>query len=131
MPELRTTRIRTLANADPEFRIQARFWDTTIRFAVDDTSYAAAIQDGAIASFEAAKAASADAGPPCAIVIAASASDWDELLAPVPRAFWHDLMAAAARQGFTIAGEDLDRDFRPYYPAMRRLIEIMRVAEAS
>ncbi len=117
MTALHPSRIREAANADPEFTLAARFWDGRVRFDVGGEPYLLAVDGGRISSFE-----QEEGEAP--IRISAPAAEWDELLKPVPRPFYQDLMAAASRQGFTIEGEE--NGFRPYYPAIRRLIDIMR-----
>lgn len=121
MPTLKCARIQELANADPEFRLHSRSWDVTLRFDVDDEAHVMKVSGGVVSEFD-----RVIGEYPAEVVIGAPFEEWDELLQPVPRPFWHDLMAASSRQGFVIDGADLDRDFRPYYPAVRRLIEIMR-----
>ena len=46
------------------------------------------------------------------------------MLLPAPPAFYQDLYAAAAHHGFQVHGAV--EDVGPYYPALRRLIELLR-----
>ena len=56
--------------------------------------------------------------------IAAPREDWDALLEAVPRPFYQDLYPATVHHGFEVTGDTAH--FCAYYPAIRRLIEIMR-----
>ena len=60
------------------------------------------------------------------VTISAASADWNALLEPVPRPFYHDLQAAMAHHGFKMNGEM--RHTAAYYPAIRRLIDILREA---
>lgn len=109
------------ANDDAEFKLAARFWTVTLRLDVGDQPYLLTLRDGVIVSFN-------PVTPPEAaqhdLYIAAPESDWRELLQPVPRPFYQDLMAARMRHNFTVEG-DLP-GFNPYYRAFNRLIQLMR-----
>jgi hypothetical protein len=119
------SRIAQAANDDAEFRLAARFWNSTIRFDAGDESYRLKIREGKIAEF--APIAGNDARQ-YDIRISAPREDWHELLKPTPRPFYQDLMAAVWRQGFKLEGDLLG--FNPYYQAMNRLLELMRAARA-
>jgi hypothetical protein len=117
-------RVRELANQDGEFAIAARLWDATIGIDGGGAPQVLEIRGGRITRFERDEARAAK----CDFRIAAPADEWAQMLTPVPRAFFHDLFAAMSREHFTIEG-DLMSMF-PYYPALRRLVEIMRAAPA-
>jgi hypothetical protein len=110
------------ANGDAEFKLAARFWTATLRLDVGDQPYLLKLRDGVMASFN-------PVTPPEAgkhdLNIAAPESDWRELLQPVPRPFYQDLMAARLRHNFTVEGDLLG--FNPYYRAFNRLIQLMRL----
>ena len=110
------------ANLDAEFRIAARLWTTTLRLEVGEEAHLVRIEDGRVLGVIPA------GDDPGETRIAAPASEWRELLAPVPRPFYQDLWGALTRHGFTLDG-DLER-FYPYYPASRRLLELLREARA-
>lgn len=115
-------RVMARANADGEFLLAARFWTAAVGLEVGEERYLLRLEDGRVAAFEAAPEAQA-----ADVRVAAPAEAWHELLAPVPRPFYHDLFAASARSGFTLqAGVD----GLAYYPALRRLVEIMREVAA-
>jgi hypothetical protein len=119
--------IAAAANADGEFQLAARLWNTDLRFDVGNDSYILRMRDGRIAEFaplDASMAASVKSDAR----ISAPISDWDELLKPVPKPFFQDLMAAITRQNFKLEG-DLP-GFHPYYRATCRLFELMRQAQS-
>ena len=47
----------------------------------------------------------------------------------MPKPFYQDLYAATIHHGFSVAGDTLD--YCAYYPALRRLIELMRAERQS
>ena len=115
--------IAKAANADGEFQQAARLWNANLRFDVGDNSYLLKMRGGSIEEFAAIAASDrwrvqADAW------ISAPDEDWRELLKPVPKPFFQDLMAAITRQNFKLEG-DLT-GFHPYYRATCRLFELMR-----
>jgi hypothetical protein len=115
-------RIRDAANTDPEFAIAARFWTGDVRFDVGSQAHALRMKDGRVVAFEALTAP--PDGAPWDLWVSAPPEAWEQMLQPLPRPFWHDFMAAASRQGVALAGDPAR--FGPYYPALRRLLEIMR-----
>ena len=44
----------------------------------------------------------------------------------MPRPFYQDLYAATVHHGFSVSGDTLN--YCAYYPALRRLVELMRDA---
>ena len=112
-----TARVVAAANADGEFALQARLWNATITIANGADVIALTVAQGRVAN-AVANAAAAQvriSGPP---------SGWDEMLRPIPKPFYHDLRAAAAHHGFAIEGDLMHT--AAYYPAIRRLIELLR-----
>ena len=107
------------ANHDSEFRLHARFWTARVRFDIGDERTRVEVRDGRID--EAAPWFGALAGD---LVVAAPETEWDKLLEPLPRPFYQDLYAATVHHGFLVSGAT--KHFCAYYPALRRLIEIMR-----
>jgi hypothetical protein len=109
------------ANADGEFALHARFWNATIRIEVGTASYRLDIRDGklnACAPWLGAIAAD--------LAIGADEAEWNKLLEPMPKPFYQDLYAATIHHGFSVAGDTLN--YCAYYPALRRLVELMREA---
>ncbi len=105
--------------SDGEFRVASRQWTATLRLDVGDESHAIRLQDGRVESVSACPPA-AD----CDIFITAPRDTWKEMLQPVPRPFYQDLLAAAMHHGVALNADLLE--IAPYYPALRRLLEILR-----
>lgn len=114
-----TARIRNAANSDPEFKIAARFWTAALRIEIGVQGYLLEVRDGVIVRFMDASEDDAHS-----IRIAAPTESWSKFLERVPRPFLHDLGAAVTREGFALEGDLMS--FWPYYPAMRRLFDVMR-----
>ena len=108
-------------NADPEFRLAARHWTATLRLDVGDDSHALAIEDGEVKGI-----AAGDPTSETDVFISASSAEWAELLADVPRPFYQDLSAAAIHHGVRLPPDQ--EQYAAYYPALRRLIQLMRDA---
>jgi hypothetical protein len=123
MPLFDCDAVAQAANADGEFKLAARFWNADLRLAADDEAYLMRIRDGRIAAFtprgggEAAKVATD-------VQITGTCGGWRELLRPVPKPFFQDLMSAVSRENFQLEGDLIA--FYPYYRATCRLLEIMR-----
>jgi hypothetical protein len=107
------------ANADGEFRILARFWNASIRLELGSEHLRVAIRHGELAAVEPWSGRIASD-----LTIAAPEHAWRALLAAVPQPFYHDLAAAAAHHEFDLHGDIRHRC--AYYPAVRRLVELMR-----
>jgi hypothetical protein len=120
MPLFDLNAITSAANSDGEFKLAARLWNADLRFEVGAEGYLMRVRDGRISEFSKADASKWD------VKISAPENDWRELLKPVPKPFFQDLMAAMTRQGFKLEG-DLP-GFNPYYRATCRLFELMRKA---
>ncbi|MCY4212476.1 MAG: hypothetical protein OXF68_02500 [Gammaproteobacteria bacterium] len=112
-------RLKEIANADGEFRLQARFWNATLKIANGPDATRIALRDGEITAVE-----PWFGGIGSDLAISAPPAQWDALLAPVPKPFYQDLHAATVHHGFTAAGNRTH--YCAYYPAVRRLIELMR-----
>ena len=107
------------ANDDGEFQIAARLWDGDVVLVSGDDAVRLTITSGRVV----------DAGPAlkdtsAQIRIIGPAEGWAKLLQPLPPPFYQDLFAAAAHHGFQIDGAI--EDAGAYYPALRRLIELLR-----
>ena len=119
----RFERLQTAANNDPEFRIAARFWDTVLRITMGDTAHLLYIRDGQMTAVRPWDPMQ-QVWTSWQVSITAPAEDWSKFLAPLPPPFYQDLWGATLHHGFTVEG-DL-ASFYPYYPAMRRLFDLMR-----
>jgi hypothetical protein len=107
------------ANSDGEFAIAARFWDGDLLLVSGDDAVRIELTGGRIAN-----AASAAKDDSAQIRVIGPSDGWTKLLQPLPPAFYQDLFAASAHHGFRIEGAI--EDVGPYYPALRRLIELLR-----
>lgn len=112
--------LETRANADGEFRLHARFWNARLRVGCGHDTTCVEIRHGAIHGITPWDAAVFGAD----LDIRADAAEWDALLAPVPKPFYHDLWAANAHHAFSLRGDT--HHLCAYYPALRRLVELMR-----
>jgi hypothetical protein len=106
-------------DADGEFRLASRHWTATLRLDVGDESHAIRIEDGRVHGVTA-----CDAARDCDVFITAERGTWEEMLQPLPRPFYQDLLAAAAHHGVVLNSDLLE--IAAYYPALRRLLEILR-----
>ena len=111
--------LRARANEDREFRLGSRFWNATIRIQIEKYRYKIQVVDGELRSIEPWFGAIASD-----LSITAPERDWKKLLALEPLPFYQDLYPAAVHHDFDVSG-DIEA-YCAYYPAIRRLIEIMR-----
>lgn len=116
------------ANGDGELRIAARLWTGVLRFDVGERMYSFPFEGGRLAEVMAG-AAGENPVRPYTVRVSAPEEDWRELLAPVPRPFYQDLYGAISRHGFAVDGDF--ETFFAYYPAVRRLIELLRIEVAA
>jgi hypothetical protein len=112
------------ANADPEFRYAARFWNATLRLDVGAASFRVRIEDGRVA--ETAPCGGAEA---CDLFVSAPEADWRELLAPTPRPFYQDLYGAQIHHGVRLPEDPVV--YAAYYPALRRLLRAMSACQEA
>ena len=111
--------LRSRANDDEEFRMHARFWNSTIRLGIGNEKQKLSIEGGEILLIEPwGRSVAGD------LSIQAPIADWDALLEAMPKPFYQDLYAASLHHGFDVLGNV--KNFCAYYPAIRRLIEVMR-----
>ena len=114
--------VQRRANEDAEFRRHARFWNATIRLVIGRKAHKLRIEGGTVAVVEPwFGAIAAD------LSISASEEEWAALLAKTPAPFYQDLYPAVIHHGFEVAGSV--NDYCAYYPAIRRLIELLRNAD--
>jgi hypothetical protein len=108
-------------NQDPEFRLQARYWDGSLRFEFGDDIFWLRLKDGEVKSVE----TKGDAKPGIGdVVVSAPVSDWGEMLQPIPRPFYQDFYPALTHHSFKVEG---DPDYIwPYYAAIRRSGQVLR-----
>lgn len=113
------SQLRLKANNDGEFRLHSRFWNSTLRLDMGSQSTRINVHNGEIAEIEPWLGALAGN-----LHIRAPDEDWQRLLEPVPEPFYQDVYPASVHHGFEIHGDTTH--FCAYYPALRRLVELMR-----
>ncbi len=120
MLDLNFERLQSVTNADPEFKLTARLLNARLRIFADREAHIITIKDGAIHSVN----RNPTLFDEWDIDVGGPAEDWRKILQRIPPPLYQDLFPAAAHKGFRMAG-NLELLFS-YYPAFRRLIDIMR-----
>ena len=111
--------LKDILDRDPEFRHTIRHWTATLRFSIGDTHHLLRVEDGTVVELSACTAQA-----PCNVFVSGPESDWRELLRPVPRPFYQDVLFASVHHGFELSPEA--HDYAAYYPAIRRFVEVLR-----
>lgn len=119
MVKLSVDAIRKGLEADREWALAARFWNTKIRFFIGDDQYFMRIENGRVAEFK----DWTDGFDNYFINIGGSPDVWQLLLKKVPPPFYNDFLPAMT-QGFTCGG-DLESLYA-YYGAVSRILAVMR-----
>jgi hypothetical protein len=119
MRERALARLPDAANNDGEFQIAARLWDGDVVLVSGDDAVRLTIKSGRIV-----ETAATPKDTAAQIRIVGPADGWGKMLQPAPPAFYQDVFAATYYHGFKIDGAI--EDVGPYYPALRRLIELLR-----
>jgi hypothetical protein len=118
-------RLQASANADPEFRLAARYWSATLSLESPTRALRVEIAEGQVANCR-----EDEAGQPATITVAAPDDGWAQFLAPEPRPFYQDLLGGCVQHhGFTVAGDLLT--LSAYYQATQRLFAVMRALRAA
>jgi len=117
------SKLQEAANGDPEFRLAARFWNTTLRLEMGEEALLIRVENGQIAEVLTGRQVFTFLTP-VNIVVAAPPEDWRKFLERIPKPFYVDLWGATAHHGFKVGG-DMESLYA-YYPAVRRLFDIMR-----
>ena len=118
-------RLQAGANADPEFRLAARYWNATLSLESPTRALRVEIAEGRVASCR-----EGEAGEPTTITVTAPDEGWEQFLAPVPRPFYQDLLGGCVQHhGFTVAGDILA--LSAYYQATQRLVAVMRALQTQ
>ncbi len=118
-----TTLARRL-DEDGEFRVASRLWTATVRLDLGDDSRVLRIEDGRVLTVEATTAEA-----PCDIFVSGPVELWTRMLEPVPAPFVHDLFPASFHHGLAMNPDILD--YAAYYPALRRMLEVLREARGA
>ena len=116
--------LREAVNGDGEFGRHAKFWQATIRLGIGSRTFQLRIDRGMLGPVE-----RHAGGMGVDLAIKAPEADWDALLAAEPPPFYQDLYPASLHHGFDVVGSLAD--YGAHYPAIRRLIEIMRETRAG
>ena len=118
-------RLQADANADPEFRLAARYWNATLSLESPTRALRVEIAEGRVA-----KCREGEAGEPATITVRGPDDGWAQFLAPVPRPFYQDLLGGCVQHhGFTVAGDILA--LSAYYQATQRLVAVMRALQTQ
>lgn len=113
-------------NADPEFRLAARFWNGGFRLSMGaDEAYLFRVRDGELIRVNR-QPTVFDAWD---FEIAGPKEGWSEMLRATPRPFYQDPASAIFRHGFTLGGDV--ESFFAYHAALRRIVAMMRVTLAA
>lgn len=123
-----TERIAAACAADGEFNLMARYWTGALRLGFGDEVVEVRLVDGVVAGVDALEGAARASDGPGSIGVAAPAALWDKILAAVPPPFCNDIVPAAGL-GLVISGDDVT--FWQYYPAVRRLVELLRAGRSG
>ena len=125
MPLADPARLQAGANADPEFRLAARYWSATLSLESPASALRVEIADGQVASGR-----ESATGQPATITVVASDQGWQQFLAPVPKPFYQDLLGGCVQHhGFTVAGDMLA--LSAYYQAAQRLFAVLRTLRSG
>ena len=111
--------LKSTLEQDAEFRYTIRHWSASLRLSVGDRHHAIRFEDGAVAAVE-----PCDADSPADVFISGPEEEWRELLRDVPRPFYQDPFFASVHHGIELNQDQLD--YAAYYPALRRLVGVLR-----
>jgi hypothetical protein len=113
--------LRSVHNADGEFRLQARYWDGALQLHFGDVVHVLRLEQGEVVAVDAQPLPESE---PRTATIAAPVADWVEFLQPFPKPLYHELYPAMWHHGFQLRG---DEDYVwTYYAALRRCGELLR-----
>jgi len=119
------TRLQSSIDADPEFRMAARYWNATLSLESPSRALRIEIADGRVASCR-----ESAPGQPATITVVAPDDGWAQFLAAVPRPFYQDLLGGCVQHhGFQVIGDMLS--LSAYYQAAARLFVVMRALGTS
>jgi hypothetical protein len=125
MPPVDPPALQACANADPEFRLAARYWQATLSLESPTRALRITIEDGQVTACD-----ETAPGQPATITVVAPEAGWTAFLASVPRPFYQDLLGGCVQHhGFTVVGDLLS--LAAYYQATQRLFALMRTLRAS
>ena len=113
-------------NDDPEFQLQARYWQGVLEFGVDERTYALNLVDGKVTSVRErlGQVNAPESGKRGKARIAAPSADWEKFLQDPAPPFYLDYYSASLHYGFELSGDP--ETLWAYYPAIRRTSELLR-----
>jgi len=117
---LNSKRYCKAVNADPEFKIAARYMTKDACIEVGDVRCIVKFRDGVVTQIKT-EDAFAD---PWDFAIRASSDAWDQFLQPVPPRFYDGLFAGMIRGNFRVEGDTVSA-FSHFW-AVTRLLDIFR-----
>lgn len=116
-------RLVTALNDDPEFKLAARDWTARIKLVQGERASVLELVEGEVRGFDPVPSPF----EPVDIVLSGSDELWDQIMAPVPEPFYQDFFAALFQHGFRLEG-DMESLYA-YYPAVRRMADVMRATQ--
>jgi hypothetical protein len=118
-------RLLQSVNADPEFRLAARYWNATLSLESPSGALRVEIADGRVTTCR-----EAETAQPATITVQAPDEGWAEFLAAVPKPFYQDLIGGCVQHhGFALSGDI--HSLSAYYQASTRLFAVMRTLRAA
>jgi len=113
-------RFREVVNADPEFKIAARYMIKDALLEVGNTKCIVKVRDGIVTQIK-----SEDAfADPWNFAIRASVDAWEKFLQPVPPRFYDGLFGGMVRGNFRLEGDTISA-FSHFW-AVTRMLDIFR-----
>ena len=107
---------------DGEFALLSRFWTGVLRVDLGNEVGEVVLVDGVVGDPSPGARSGQD------LTLSAPVDVWAKLLAPLPPPFFNDIIPARAF-GLDIVGET--ETFWQYYPAVRRVVELLRAARSE
>ena len=113
-------RLCDIANQDPVFTRGIRFLNTSLKCEMGDHHWLLNIEDNQIKAVE----GDAEAQAPYGILLSAPEETWQQMLAPVPKPFYHTLVSAQGHGLQMISPDNLT--CHQYIGALERMLVLMR-----
>ncbi|MFE7423738.1 hypothetical protein [Rhodococcus sp. NPDC057529] len=108
-----------IAQRDPEFNREIRYFDGQIELNSDDEAYVLEITDGVLA--RARRGAAEESRRQ--IQVSGPRNLWDAMLEDKPKPFHHSLQSCAVKHGLQISDNNVTY---AYLPALNRMMQILR-----
>ncbi|MFQ5381165.1 MAG: hypothetical protein ACE5EF_06040 [Dehalococcoidia bacterium] len=109
-------RVANRLATDGEFRLASRYWTGRIILRLPAATISLSLVEGAVSAQD-------DLRPGPVLTLSGSGEVWERLLADVPPPGFNDLVPARL-QGLEMEGDE--ETLWQYYPALRRLIDVLR-----